>query len=119
MLETAKLQKLERQAHQWVQQEILSLDKFDIIYPQIKRLMKIVEEKDQFLGPDMEMIADLSIQEKMLTLSSLTTLTIDIQNYCKVGQNSNIGSQWQHMQLWKSVYRKDQLSDFTSHESQT
>ena len=31
------------------------------------------------MGPDMERIADLSIQEKMLTLSSLTTLTIDIQ----------------------------------------
>ena len=40
--------------------------------------------KDQFLGPDMERIVDLSIQEKMSTLSSLTTLTIDIQ---KVLQN--------------------------------
>ena len=42
------------------------------------------EEKHQFLGPDMERIADLSIQEKMSTLSSLTTLTINIQ---KVLQN--------------------------------
>ena len=39
----------------------------------------MAEEKDQFLGPDMERITDLSIQEKMLTLSILTTLTIDIQ----------------------------------------
>ena len=78
VLETNKLQKLERQAHQWVQQEISSLDKLDIIYPQMKRLLKIAEEKDQFLGPNMERIANLSIQEKMLTLSSLTTLTIDI-----------------------------------------
>ena len=36
------------------------------------------------MGPDMEIIADLSIQEKMSTLSSITTLTIDIQ---KVLQN--------------------------------
>ena len=36
------------------------------------------------MGPDMERIVDLSIQEKMSTLSSLTTLTIDMQ---KVLQN--------------------------------
>ena len=39
----------------------------------------MAEEKDQFSGPDMEKIADLSIQENMSTLSILTTLTIDIQ----------------------------------------
>ena len=50
----------------------------------MKGLQDTAEEKDQFLGPDMERIADLSIQEKMSTLSSLTTLTIDIQ---KVLQN--------------------------------
>ena len=50
----------------------------------MKSILEIVEEKDQFMGPDMEMIADLSIQEKMSTLSSITTLTIDIQ---KVLQN--------------------------------
>ena len=31
------------------------------------------------MGPDMEKIAEFSIQEKMSILSSLTTLTIDIQ----------------------------------------
>ena len=31
------------------------------------------------MGPDMERIAELSIQEKNSILSSLTTLTIDIQ----------------------------------------
>ena len=31
------------------------------------------------MGPDMERIAELSIQENMSILSSLTTLTIDIQ----------------------------------------
>ena len=36
------------------------------------------------MGPDMESIVDLSIQENMSTLSSITTLTIDIQ---KVLQN--------------------------------
>ena len=62
VLETNKLQKLERQAHQWVQQSIPSLDKLDIIYPQMKRLLEMAEEKYQFLGPDMERIAYLSIQ---------------------------------------------------------
>ena len=45
----------------------------------MKKLLETAEEKDQFMGPDMERIADLSIEEKMLTLSSITTLTIDIQ----------------------------------------
>ena len=45
----------------------------------MKILLESTKEKDQFLGPDMESIADLPIQEKMLTLSSITTLTIDIQ----------------------------------------
>ena len=39
----------------------------------------MAEEKYHFLGPDMERIANLSIQENMLTFSSITTLTIDIQ----------------------------------------
>ena len=46
MLETNKLQNLKRQAHQWVQQQILSLDKLDIIYPQMKWIFEIAEEKD-------------------------------------------------------------------------
>ena len=62
-----------------MQQEIPSLDKLDIICLQMKRLFEIAVEKDQFMGPDIERIADLFIQEKMSTLSSLTTLTIDIQ----------------------------------------
>ena len=45
----------------------------------MKILLEAAEEKDQFLGPNMESIADLPIQEKMSTLSSITTLTIDIQ----------------------------------------
>jgi len=45
----------------------------------MKILLETVEEKDQLMVPDMERIADLSIQEKMSTLSSITTLTIDIQ----------------------------------------
>ena len=43
----------------------------------MKRLLETAEEKEQFMGPDMERIADLSIQEKMSTLSSITTLTIN------------------------------------------
>ena len=79
MLETTKLQKLEREAHQWVQQALPNLEKVDIIYPHMKRLIKTAEEKDQFMGPEMERIAEVSISEKMLILSRLTTLTIDIQ----------------------------------------
>ena len=62
MLEIAKLQKLERQAHQWVQQALPSLDKLDTIFPQMKSLLDAVEEKAQFMGPNMESIAHLSIQ---------------------------------------------------------
>ena len=32
VLETTKLQRLEREAHQWVQQAIPNLEKFNIIY---------------------------------------------------------------------------------------
>ena len=46
----------------------------------MKILLDTAEEKAQSLGPELENIIDYSIQEKMLTLSSLTTLTIDIQN---------------------------------------
>ena len=84
MLETAKLQNHERKAHQWVQQAIPNLEKLDIIFLQMKRIFEIAEEKDQFMGPDMENIAKLSIQEKMSILSSLTTLTIDIQKILQI-----------------------------------
>ena len=78
VLEIAKLQKLEREAHQWVEQAIPNLEKVNSICPQMKQLIETAEEKDQFMGLDMERIADFSLQEKMSTLSSLTTLTIDI-----------------------------------------
>ena len=45
----------------------------------MKRLRETAEEKDQFMGLDMERIAEISIPEKMSILSSITTLTIDIQ----------------------------------------
>ena len=45
----------------------------------MKRIIETAEEKDQFMGPDMGKIAEIFIQEKMSILSSLTTLTIDIQ----------------------------------------
>ena len=61
-----------------MQQVIPNLEKVDIICPQMKRLLEIAEEKDQRMGPDMEKIAEFSIPEKMSSLSSLTTLTIDI-----------------------------------------
>ena len=45
----------------------------------MKWLIETGEEKDQFMGLDMERIAEISISEKMLILSSLTTLNINIQ----------------------------------------
>ena len=42
-------------------------------------MLETTEEKDQFMGPNMERIAKISTQEKILILSILTTLTIDIQ----------------------------------------
>ena len=79
VLETTKLQKLEWEAHQWVQEALPNLEKVDIICPQMKRLILTAEEQDQFMGPNMERIAEVSISEKMSILSGLTTLTIDIQ----------------------------------------
>ena len=46
----------------------------------MRRLLDTSDEKAQLFGLDLEKIIDCSIQEKMSTLSSLTTLTIDIQN---------------------------------------
>ena len=62
MLETTKLDKLEKQAHQWLTQANPSLDSLDEICPHMKRLLDTAKEKAQFLGPDMSNIANLSIQ---------------------------------------------------------
>ena len=61
ILEIGKLQKLEKQAHQWVQKALLSLNKLDTICPQMKRLLDTSDEKAQFMGPNMQSITDLSI----------------------------------------------------------
>ena len=45
----------------------------------MKRLLDAAEEQNQLLGPNMENIAEMAMKEKMSVLSSLTTLTIDIQ----------------------------------------
>ena len=79
MLETNKLQNLEWEAHQWVQQALPNLEKVDIIYPQMSRLIDTAEEQNQILGPNMEKIAEAPLSKKMSILTSLTTLTIDIQ----------------------------------------
>ena len=79
VMENSKLQKLEREAHQWVQQALPNLEKVDNICPQMKRLLDAAEEQNQLLGPNMEHIAEKPMAEKMSILSSLTTLTIDIR----------------------------------------
>ena len=45
----------------------------------MKILLDAAEEQNQMLGPNMEHIAEMPMAEKMSVLSSLTTLTIDIQ----------------------------------------
>ena len=79
VMESSKLQKLEREAHQWVQQALPNLEKVDNICPQMKRLLNAADEQTQLLGPSMENIAEIPMAEKMSILSSVTTLTIDIQ----------------------------------------
>ena len=46
----------------------------------MKRLINAAKEQNQLLGPNMENIIEMPMSEKMSILSSLTTLTIDIQN---------------------------------------
>ena len=53
MLETTNMDKLEKQAHQWLTQANHSLDNLDGIQPHMKRLLDTAEEKAQFLGLDM------------------------------------------------------------------
>ena len=43
VLETTKIKKLEKQAHQWMNQALPSLDTLDKICPQMKRLLDTVE----------------------------------------------------------------------------
>ena len=62
-----------------MQQALPNLEKVDVIYPQMKQLIDVAEEKNQALGPNMEKITETPILEKMSVLSSLTTLMIDIQ----------------------------------------
>ena len=80
VLETAKLKKLEKQAHHWMNQELPNHNTLDKICLRMKILLDTAEEKTQILGIDMINITDLPIQEKMSILSSITTLIIDIQN---------------------------------------
>ena len=61
MLETTKLDKLEKQAHQWITQANPRLDNLDEILQHMKRLLDTAEEKAQFLSPDMSNIVYLSI----------------------------------------------------------
>ena len=96
LMESSKLQKLEREAHQWVQQALPNLEKVDNICPQLKRLLNAAEEQTQLWGPSMENIAEIPMAEKMSVLSSLTTLTIDIQKAFRHGQISSTSLPSQH-----------------------
>ena len=62
MLETTKLDTLEKQAHQWINEANHSLENLDQIRRHMKRLLDTAEEKAQYLGLNMSNIVDLSIQ---------------------------------------------------------
>ena len=79
VLETTKIDTLEIQAHQWISHANPSVDSLDKIRLHMKRILDTIEETAQRLGHGMSNIVDLSIQQNMSNLSSLTTLTIDIQ----------------------------------------
>ena len=64
MLETNKLQQLERAAHQWVQQALPNLEKVDVICPQMKQLIDAAEEQNQALGPNMEKMQKSPFQKR-------------------------------------------------------
>ena len=53
----------------------------------MKRLLDAAEEQNQLLGPNMEHIVEKPMAEKMSILSSLTTLTIDIQKALQTWTN--------------------------------
>ena len=78
VLETTKLEKLEKQAHQWMNHALPSLDTLENIFPQMKIFLATAEEKIQLLEIEMSNVTDLPIQEKLSILSRIKTLTIDI-----------------------------------------
>ena len=53
----------------------------------MKLLLDAAEEQNQLLGPNMEHIEENPMAEKMSILSSLTTLTIDIQRALQTWTN--------------------------------
>ena len=80
MLEMVKLEKLEKQEHQWISQARPSLVSLEKILPHMKILLETVKDKEKILGLDMRNIFNIDMHQKVENLSSLTTLTIDIQN---------------------------------------
>ena len=56
ILETTKLETLEKQAHQWTTQELPSINTLDKIFPQMRRLLDTAYENAQSMGPDLENI---------------------------------------------------------------
>ena len=74
-----KLEKLEKQEHQWISQAKPRLVSINKILPYMKILLEAVDEKTQLLRPDMSNIFNIDIHQKVDSFSILTTLTIDIQ----------------------------------------
>ena len=79
VLEMTKLEKLEKQEHQWISQAIPSLISIDKIRPHMQILVVATEEKAQILRTDIINIQIKDIHQKVENSSTLTTLTIDIQ----------------------------------------
>ena len=70
------------------------------------------------MGPDMERIAEIDIQEKMSILSSLNTLTVDIQKILQSWMDFQHHLEVTAPAIVEVCVQKDRPSDFTSHKDQ-
>ena len=80
IMETIKLGKLEKQEYQWISQARVSLSKFENTRSHIQQLLSSSDDKTRLLGQDIINIQDQAMYDKMESLYSITTLTIDIRN---------------------------------------
>ena len=73
-----KLEKLEKQEHQWISQARTIIIKLDKIRPQMQRVLAAAVEKTQILGTNMINILSIDMHQNIEKLLTLATLTIEI-----------------------------------------
>lgn len=80
LIENSKLEKLEKSEEQWLSQAWNNLFKVEQLQPHLQTLLTAANKKIELFGPDLIHLQGKTTEEKMTELSSLTTLTINIQN---------------------------------------